>query len=107
MHHRPLLDQAQSPARQLALADIESAEVDGRFELTVSGVEVWGRVIIEEHSDQDPIECADGRHPATPIVSTHVDDASRHIRELTGSRGLPPHSTFAQTNVSTSIPYRR
>ena len=71
MYHRPFPDQVQSPARQLALDDGQGSDVDRDFELTVSGVKVWRRVIIEEHSDQDPIESADCRHPARPILSPH------------------------------------
>ena len=41
-------------------------------------MEVWRRVIIEKHSDQDPIECADRRHPATLIVATPTDGLPRH-----------------------------
>ena len=40
-----------------------SVNVDRGFELTISCVKVWRRVIIEEHSNQDPIERTDRRHP--------------------------------------------
>jgi hypothetical protein len=43
MDHRPFLDQAQSPARELALDNIERAEVDRGFELAIAGVEVRAR----------------------------------------------------------------
>ena len=53
---------------QFTLNDLQRAEVDRRLELTISGVKVRRRVIVEEHSDHDPIEGADRRHGATDFT---------------------------------------
>src|ERR1039458_3089615 len=62
MYHRPFQDQVQCPARQLAFNDLQGADADRSFKVTISSVKVWRWVVIEEHSDQDPIGRADRRH---------------------------------------------
>jgi hypothetical protein len=47
MHHRPFLYQAQSPARQFALPDLQSAQVNRGFEFTIASVKVRRSVIVE------------------------------------------------------------
>lgn len=67
MYDRPVLDQAQSPARQLTLHDIETGEIDRRLVLTISGVKVWRRMVVEKHSNQDPLEDTDRWHPLRQV----------------------------------------
>jgi hypothetical protein len=57
----------------LPLDDRQGADLDGGFEFTVPRVKVWRPVIIEEHSNQDPIEPADRRHSAMPILPPSTD----------------------------------
>ncbi len=42
---------------------------DRRLELAITGVKVWRRVIVEIHSDHDPIQHADRGHPAISILA--------------------------------------
>src|SRR6185369_11246649 len=44
-------DQIQCPARQLAIEYLQSADLNGGLELTISSVKVWRRVVIEKHPD--------------------------------------------------------
>src|SRR5258708_5686829 len=68
-HHvsSPIPGPGSKPCAVVGLDHRQSADIDGGFELTVSGVKMCWRVIIEEHSDQAPIECTDRRHPARLI----------------------------------------
>jgi HTH-type transcriptional regulator/antitoxin HigA len=68
MYHGPFLRQIQSPARQLALDYGQGLDVDRSFELTVASVKVRRRVIVEEHSNQDPVKRADRRHLVRAIL---------------------------------------
>jgi hypothetical protein len=65
----------------VTLDNRQRRDIDGRLELTVSGVEVGWRVIIEEHANQDPIERTDCRHPAKlilPPISRAPPTAGKH-----------------------------
>jgi len=64
MYHRPFLGELQRPARQFAPDYRQGPDVNRRFILTVPGVKVWRRVVIEEHSNQNPVEGADCWHAA-------------------------------------------
>jgi hypothetical protein len=59
MYHRPFLDQVQSPTRKLTLHQRLSVNADCGFELTISSVKAWRRMIVEEHPNQYPVERAD------------------------------------------------
>ena len=76
MYHRPFLDQVQSPSWQVPFEDIQCSNVHGGLKFAVTGVKVWRRVIIEKHTDQDSVECADGRHSARP--DSTIEQISPH-----------------------------
>lgn len=59
--------------RQRALDDFERVDPDLCAALRVTGMEVRGAVIVEEHCDRDPEEATDCRH--------HRDAASRCGRD--------------------------
>jgi len=54
----------------LTLEDRRCADIDGGFELTIAGVKVWRGMVVEKHSDQDPIKHADRGHWVRLISSS-------------------------------------
>lgn len=96
MDHRPFADQIQSPAWQLAFEDLEGADFNRGFEFAVSGVKMWWRVIIEKHTDQDPVEVLilgiprdRFYHPSDYPPPVGLSTRNRALWHLAVSRTLP------------------
>ena len=58
------------------------------FKLAIAGVKVWRGMVVEKHSDQDPIKHADRRHWVRPILSSTVDYSSQVALPTIGIRPL-------------------
>jgi hypothetical protein len=62
MELSPGEDEAELPATQAAIDDLEVVDPDLGFAFGVARVEMWEAMIIEEHRDGDPEEAAYRRH---------------------------------------------
>src|SRR6266498_3464488 len=82
MHHRPFPDQVQSPAWQLPLHDIQRRYVDRSLELAIGGMKMRRWVIIEKHTDQDPVERADCWRFARLILASGWDYSPKSASQL-------------------------
>jgi hypothetical protein len=57
-------NEAELPATQVAVDDLEVVDPDLGFAFGMTRVEMWEAMIIEEHRDRDPEEAAYRRHGA-------------------------------------------
>ena len=55
-------DEAELPATQVAVNDLEVVDPDLGFAFGMARVEMWEAMIIEEHRNRDPEEAAYRRH---------------------------------------------
>jgi hypothetical protein len=55
-------NEAELPATQVAVDDLEVVDPDLGFTFSVTGMEMREAVIVEEHRDRDPEEAAYRRH---------------------------------------------
>jgi hypothetical protein len=62
MVQRPLPNDANRPARQLAMDDLAALNRHEGFEALAGDVEMWGRVLVMIHAHHDPEKDRDYRH---------------------------------------------
>ena len=78
----PCENEAELPATQAAVNDLEVVDPDLGFAFSVTGMEMREAVIVEEHRDRDPEEAAYRRHElimALAAASFFLDFSSSSV----------------------------
>jgi hypothetical protein len=96
-------NQSKGAARQLAVDEFHGFDTDFRFIVAVNCVEVWRRVIVIIHSDDDSEKDAQFWHVKRRFGATLQNPATGHPRETAPNPATSMDASRAGTNIALTL----